>query len=137
MTGNEGFDRNALALSYGVDFGVLRLWAESNDAYRERLSGVLRGSGKIIEAHEVFSGRRYDDPEQGVVGPMAGITGALAQAMSGRDYSPHNPERQIGDDIATGVVVKEGRKLEESIARIFGLLGPEAGMDFLDSRYKK
>ena len=65
---------------------------------------------------------------------MAGIFGAVAQAMQGRDYSPNDPERQIGDDIAVGVLVQRGEDpVKSALAGIFGALGPEAGMDFLDA----
>jgi len=65
---------------------------------------------------------------------MAGIIGAVAQAMQGRNYSPGDPERQIGDDLAVGVIVRAGEDpAKAAIRKIFGVLGPEAGMDFLDA----
>ena len=59
--------------------------------------------------------------------------GAVAQAMRGRDYSPHDPERQIGDDIAAGVVASAGEDpTKRALRSIFEALGPEAGMDFIN-----
>ena len=131
------FDINALAQDYGPLYNIEQKKDETNDAYRNRLAGELRQQGYIIEAHEVSSGRRYDDPAQGLAGPMAGIIGAVAQAIQGKDHSPNNPERQIGDDIAVGVVVRKGKdKTESAIESIFGSLGVEAGMDLIDGMYK-
>ncbi len=65
---------------------------------------------------------------------MAGIFGAVAQAMQGREYSPTDPERQIGNDIAAGVLAQRGEDPTKSaLAEIFGALGPSAGMDLLDA----
>ena len=53
--------------------------------------------------------------------------------MRGRDYSPHDPERQIGDDIAAGVVASAGEDpTKRALRSIFEALGPEAGMDFIN-----
>jgi len=94
----------------------------------------LRRQGHIIEAHEAYSGRRYDDPTQGPTGLMVGIIGAVAQAMQGREYSPNDPERQIGDDIVAGVYVQnKDDGFTEVLRTIFDLLGPSAGMEFLNS----
>lgn len=132
------FNQNALATEYGSYYGIEQKKGEPDYAYRSRVAGELRRQGKIIEAHEAFSGRRYDDPEQGQTGPMSGIFGAVAQAMQGIQYSPHDPERQISDDIAAGVVVRHGRDpADNALAAIFGLLGPSAGMDLIDAMHKK
>lgn len=75
-----------------------------------------------------------DDEEQGATGPMAGIFGAVAQAMQGREYSPTDPERQIGDDIVAGVLAERGEDPTKSaLAAIFGALGTGAGMDFIEA----
>ncbi|MEK6873571.1 MAG: hypothetical protein AABW91_01905 [Nanoarchaeota archaeon] len=137
MAKDETFDRNALALEYGLHYKIPKLERESDDDYRVRLSGELRTRGDMIESHEVFSGRRYDDPEQGSMGLIAGIFGAMAQELSGKKFSSHDPERQIGDDLALGVVIRDGGKADDALGKIFGVLGPEAGMDLLDSHYKR
>ena len=127
------FDRNALAREYAGYYGVTQHEGENDDAFRSRVAGELRKKGNIIEAHEAYSGRRYDDPEQGPTGPMAGIFGAVAQAMQGREYSPHDRERQIGDDIAAGVVAQAGEDPAKAALRaIFDALGPGAGMDLIE-----
>ena len=136
--GRPRFDQNALAREYGQYYKIEQRKDEPDYAYRSRVAGELRRQGHLIEAHEAFAGRRYDDPEQGQTGPMSGIFGAVAQAMQGIDYSPHDPERQIGDDIAAGVVVRHGRDPADSaLAAIFGLLGPSAGMDLIDTMHRK
>ena len=53
--------------------------------------------------------------------------------MQGREYSPNDPERQIGDDIAAGVLAQRGEDPAKSaLAAIFGALGPAAGMDLIE-----
>lgn len=126
------FDYFAEARAHGKYLGLPQQEAESDFRYRDRIAGVLRDEGRIIEAHEVASGRRYDDPEQGDRGPMVGIVGALAQALAGHNYSPYDPERQVGDDIAAGVTATTPRDPgEETLARMFNLLGPATTMDIL------
>jgi hypothetical protein len=128
------FDINAQAKAHGHDFGIPQGQNESDDAYRSRVAGELRQQGHIIEAHEAFAGRRYDDPEQGPLDPMTGVFGAAAQALAGRDYSLHKPERQIGDDIATGELVSSGGSPGEAAVRaMLDAFGPETGMDVIDA----
>lgn len=70
------------------------------------------------------------------MGPMAGIIGAVAQTMRGKDYS-NDPEQKVGDDLATGVLVQHGRdRGDDAIAAIFSLLGPEVGMDIIEGLSK-
>lgn len=122
-----------MAHEYADYLGIKQGEGENEDAFKSRVAGVLRQKGSIIEAHEAFSGRRYDDEEQGSTGPMAGIFGAVAQAMQGREYSPNDPERQIGDDIAAGVLAQRGEDPAKSaLAAIFGALGTGAGMDLIE-----
>ena len=131
------FDINALACESGKHYKIEKQKDESDNEYRSRVAEVLRKQGKIIEAHEAFSGRRYDDPEQGPTGPMTGIFGAIAQTTQGREYSPHDSDRRIGDDIAAGVCVQDrDDSTAKALGEIFSLLGPSAGMDLLDPRYK-
>jgi len=133
MTEKAKFNPYAMAHKYADYLGIKQGEGENEDAFKSRVAGVLRKKGSIIEAHEAFSGRRYDDEEQGATGPMAGIFGAVAQAMQGREYSPSDPERQIGDDIAAGVLAQRGEDPAKSaLAAIFGALGPSAGMDLIE-----
>jgi len=138
MEDEKKFDINALAIQYGADYKIKRIRDETDDNYRSRVSGILRGRGNLVEAHEVFSGRRHDDPEQGDLGPITGLFGALAQVLEGKDYSPNDPERQIGDDLAVGIVTRfKDRSAETALATIFGALGPSAGMDFIEATREK
>lgn len=76
---------------------------ETDAEFRGRVAGVLRDQGHIIEAHEIFTGRRYDAEDgQDVV---TGIMGALAQAMQGVDYHSTG-ERRLGDDFAAGTLIQ-------------------------------
>lgn len=128
------FDPYEQARAYGEYYDIAQNEEESNEAYRSRVASELRRQGKIIEAHEAASGRRWDDPEQGPAGPLAGITGAMAQALAGFEYSPGDPERQIGDDVAAGIVVNAGPDpAQQAIRELFDILGPEKGMDVLDA----
>jgi len=132
----EKFDINALAVQYGEYYHISRRENEPDHMYRSRVAGELRGKGKLIEAHEAQSGRRYDDPEQGALGPMTGIMGALNLALSKRNFSS-DPERMVGDDIAAGAITRyEDTSGREAIAKIFDLMGPEAGMDILEASLK-
>ncbi len=78
---------------------------ESDLAFRSRVSGKLRDAGKIIEAHEAYQDKRYEDSDSVVTG----ITGALAQAFQGVNYDSHG-ERQVGDDIAAGILARTSKK---------------------------
>ena len=74
--------------------------SETDTAFRHRIAGALRQAGHLVEAHEAQQNCLYDDPANPM--PMLGIAGALAQALQGRVYSPHNGVNQVGDDIAAG-----------------------------------
>lgn len=140
-TGHEwaeelSFDINEQARMHGEYLGMPKSESESESNYRQRIAGELRRNGQIIEAHEALSGRRWDDSEQGQLGPVAGIAGALAQMMNGHEYSPHDPERQVGDDIAAGIVALSGQSQSDmAIGALFDLLGPEQGMNVIDAFY--
>ena len=137
MSIDEEFDINALAREYGAYYGIEQRENESGSAYRSRVAGELRRKDMLIEAHEAFSGRTHDDPAQGPTGPMTGILGAVSQIMQRTEYPSHNPERQIGDDIAEGVV-QQGRNINNSaLEATFDLLGPEDGAKFLNDLTKK
>lgn len=136
MTGDKKFDANALAIQYGEHYKIPRRDKESNENYRNRVAGELKRIGKPIEAHEAYSGRRYDDPEQGDMGPLTGIIGAVALARAGRNFSPNNPENQIGDDLAMGAITRFKRD-DRTLETLFATLGPSAGMDFLEATRKK
>ena len=72
---------------------------ESNNAFRGRVSAILRQQGHIIEAHEARQNALYDDQNNPLT--EMGIKGAVAQEMQGKYYTT-NPAEQVGDDIAAG-----------------------------------
>lgn len=131
----EQFDRNTMARSYGEGYGVPRNQGEGDDSYRIRLSGILRARGAIAEAHEVYSGRRWNDPEQGPFGPKSGIVGAIAQAMQG-ELSPRtlDPQTKLDDDVIAGAYITHvaGQDpVEKMVEGVMTTLGPKAGLDFI------
>lgn len=133
----QAFDPTAIARSLSDHLDIQQQGGEDDAAFRSRIAGVLRGQGRIIEAHEALSGRRWDDEEQGPMGPMTGIIGALAQAAQGIEYSPHDPERQVGDDLAAGVVASSPKNQDDAaIGRLLDLLGPSRAMDVIDALHK-
>jgi hypothetical protein len=136
MENKENFDMNALAKQYGKYYNIKRNKKESDYDYRSRVSGELKRQGKIIEAHEAFSGRRYDNPNQGTWGPMAGILGAVAKAVQGIEFSPGNYENQIGDDLAAGILVQHPRD-DRGLANLIDILGPDTTITVLDALRKK
>ena len=129
------FDPFAMARQYGEYLGIERAADESDHAYRSRVAGELHKQGSIIEAQEVASGRRWDDPEQSeTTGPMMGIIGATALAMQGICYSPGDHERQISDEIVAGVVVTaEESRSEAAIGALFDGVGVSMGMDIINA----
>jgi hypothetical protein len=128
----EKFDINALAIEYGKHFNIKRDKKESDYDYRSKVAGELRKQGHLVEAHEAFSGRRYDDPDQGTLGPMTGILGAAAKAAQGIEFSPNDYERQIGDDLGAGIIVKNGNR-NKGLENMFKIFGPEGTIDILNA----
>ena len=117
---------------YADNLGLQRGKDESGVAFRSRVAGELRKRNRIIEAHEVVLGRRWDAPDQKAIKPIVGIAGAIAQELNGKHFSPNDSERQVGDDIAAGVLAITPDTLGNSIRAVFDALGPSAGMDFLE-----
>ena len=77
---------------------------ESDSNFRHRIAGNLRDMGHIIEAHEAQQDARWDDESRG--GDVtAGIMGAMAQALHGRDYHVRG-EQQVGCDYAAGMYIR-------------------------------
>ena len=74
---------------------------EGDDAFKSRVAVALRADNRIVEAHEVLQDKRWDEEGSDMV--MAGIAGALAMALRGRNYGSTG-DRQLGDEIAAGVV---------------------------------
>jgi len=74
---------------------------EDDYTFRNRVANALRGMGRIIEAHEVFQDERYEQSDT----VMGGVTGAIAQALQGTNYSGD----AIGNDVASGIVAQDDR----------------------------
>lgn len=78
--------------------------AESDYDFRHRIAGQLRDMGKLIEAHEAQQDARWDDEEKGG-DVLAGVTGAMAQALTGVDYRVQG-EQQVGCDLVAGLYLR-------------------------------
>lgn len=113
---------------------------ENERDFRIRIAAALRANGSFIEAQEILTGRRYDDPGNPPIGqlgnPLTGVAGAIAGALEGIDYGGSD-EQRVEDDAALGAIaLSKPDPAREAIARAFDLLGPEAGMDFLGGSRK-
>lgn len=73
---------------------------ESDAAFRYRISSSLRDMGHIIEAHEAYQNALFDTSDAVVTGILGGVTQEFKQ-----DYGKNDGSR-VGDDIATGILVK-------------------------------
>lgn len=105
-----------LATEYAQYYQIDPQQEGENDAdFRGRVAGVLRDSGKIIEAHEAFNNERYEDSQD----VMTGIFGAVAQTMQGANYGSKG-EQQVDDDFAAGVVAQKPK--EDPTAALLALL---------------
>lgn len=76
---------------------------ETATAFRQRISGLLRDAGHIIEAHEAYQNDFYDSPASG--GAMNGILGSVAMAMQGVDYGSSGRAR-VEDERVAGLYTK-------------------------------
>lgn len=75
---------------------------ESDSAFRNRVSGILRNSGNIIEAHEVAQDARWDSESGGDM-VQKGLLGAMAMALQNKNYGRDGSDL-VGDEIAAGVI---------------------------------
>jgi hypothetical protein len=95
-----------LATEYAQYYGIpAQGEGETDLAFRTRVSGVLRAKGLIIEAHEAYQDSRYEEGYAGSADVMTGVMGAMALALSDRDYGVDGA-RQVGDDIAAGIIAR-------------------------------
>lgn len=88
---------------------------ESDNAFKNRVSGTLRDAGNIIESHEVAQDKRYDEDGGDMV--MSGIAGAAAMAMQEKDYGSRGSSR-VGDEIAAGVIAQAIPKPKMSVDEV-------------------
>lgn len=112
---------------YAKDLGMKPGDEEGERGFRERVAGELRSAGRVIEAHEVIVGRRYDDPEGGDR-VVAGLYGAAAQALGQGPPIAGDPVRQLGDEFALGVLASAP---PNPLDAMFEAFGPGATMDIL------
>lgn len=111
--------------------------SECDRDFRLRVAGVLRGRGQIIEAQEILTGRRFDDPSNPPLGefgnPLTGVAGAMAAALHGISF-PTSNETRVEDEAVMGALsLAPPDPAKEAIRAAFDLLGP-AAMDFLDGQ---
>lgn len=90
---------------------------ESDPDFQERVSGALLDAGRILEAHEVYQNERYETDD----GVMTGVIGAVAQAMQKRNYGSKGV-KQIGDDLAAGIVAQHPRRQDPVEILLLALL---------------
>lgn len=108
-----------LAHHTAQDYGIeAQREGESDSAFKHRVSGALRAAGHIIEAHEALQDKFFDESPD----VMTGITGAVAQAMQGKDYHLDG-EQQVGMDIAAGVVSQALKKDNSALLLLAMMLG--------------
>lgn len=77
---------------------------ETITAFRERVSGILREQGHIIEAHEALRNCLYDNDPSGNV--LDGIAGAMLMTLQGKRYA-RDGANQVGDDVAVGAIARD------------------------------
>lgn len=131
-------DPYELANQYAQYYGISRETGETNETFKNRVAGILRGMGRIIEAHEAFSGTRYEDAQSqdGLATTWAGIVGAVASEMRPISAAQRDPYQQIGDDLAIGSSLSSIDN-PSTVAEIFRALGPSAGMDYISTLRRK
>lgn len=107
-----------LATEYAEYYGINPQGeGETDEAFRCRVAGELRDLGRIIEAHEAHQDASYDQNDD----VMTGIIGALAQTMQGRNYE-RSGSRQVGDDIAAGIVARNPKNDIDPMAALLAVL---------------
>ena len=108
-----------LATEYARYYGLNpQQESESDCVFKDRVSGALRDTGHIIEAHEVFNDARYEDDD----GVVTGIVGAIAQIAQAKDYGSSGA-RQLADDFAAGVVAQGPKQDKGNLALLAALMG--------------
>jgi hypothetical protein len=67
-----------LATDYAKELGIARQYpSESDDAFRIRVSEVLRDHGHLVEAHEVYQDKLYNQDDNILIG----LIGSMAQEL--------------------------------------------------------
>jgi hypothetical protein len=103
---------------------------EDEPDFRRRIAGELRAEGRVIEAHEVLQGRRYDDPDQGSLSVIDGVAGALLSALGEGPRLSAEPWRRMEEEAMLGALaLAPPDPMREVIASALAL-GP-GGVDLL------
>ena len=121
----------------GESVGLTQGAGENDEIFKRRVAGGLRAAGRLIEAQELSTGKRWNAPDQHGIGPMAGIVGAIYQAKEGFTYTP-DPADQVDDDRAVGYLVMQPEtSAEDEIGAMMDLLGPETTLDIIAERFRQ
>lgn len=92
---------------------------ETDAAFQNRVSGELRRSGNIIEAHEVAQDKRFD--EDGGKNVISGITGAMAMALQDKNYGSSGSDL-VGDEIAAGILSTNKRSEPDAAMALLAMM---------------
>ncbi len=127
-----------LVNDYASSLNMTQQEGESFKQFQDRVAIELRRQGQIIEAHEVFSGKRWDDENQNpLTGPLAGTIGAIINEGRSKTLHQDDPFRQIGDEIALGATaIAPENPLHKVIRQTFDALGPELGAQLLLGEFR-
>lgn len=107
-----------LATEYAQYYGIASQGeGEADMVFRNRVSGALRDMGHIIEAHEAWQDKLYDQSDD----VMTGVIGAVAQVLQGVDYGSRGAS-QVGDDIAAGAIVQNPQHKMDANMALFAML---------------
>lgn len=109
--GEPGVEEDITAtINHAHDFDLPpRQEGESANAFRERISSALRDRRHMVEAHEAWTGKFFDEDDA-----ATGIIGAVAMRMQGTDYGTHDGNL-VGDEIATGHMARAPKSNDEGI----------------------
>lgn len=101
---------------------------ENETSYRRALATFLRRNGHIIEAHEVASGKRWDQDKHTALG----IVGAVSKARQGKEY----PVDELGTDYAAGVLATTPQE-NDGLGEALNALGAEGFAAIFAAMFRK
>jgi hypothetical protein len=103
-------------INHAYDFGLpLRQEGENAKAFRARISGALREKGHMIEAHEAWTGKYFDQGDTSI-----GILGSVAMKMKGVDFGTDDGTL-VGDEIAAGHLANAPKRRNDDTLLLFAL----------------
>lgn len=103
-------------------------------AFRQRIAGCLRDGGFTIEAHECYTGKRWDDPSAAMGdpgAPMTGLMGAVLMDFHGLNFGTTG-ERRIADEMMVGYL--QIHKGDSEIERMIDAIGVDNFMFLFGSK---